>query len=330
MYKKELQSLLNSPKFPNYFLLFGSEAYQVELFTKEILDKFDDENRLDIYFDEYDFNVARSHISETSLFCNSNVLHIKADKNIPTKELKTLIEICKKNENSAFIYEFYENEDKISFETQKAFGVNFARFFIPGTPNEAINLLSYHAQKLGVNATNVALYQIYTLQNESLYLASSELNKLASLTKNVDENIVNQLVFSLNGVNFETFFDKIISLQNIKDDFINYMSDPNLNEMAFVNSLYSSFFRLFRIQTYVKIYGEFDLKKAIGYLPPPNVVNQLKRQALGINTELYMQIFQFLNLTEYDLKTKKDIEKESFLLSSILSIQNLIAKNRKS
>ena len=111
---------------------------------------------------------------------------------------------------------------------------------------------------------------------------------------------------------------------------MNYVSDSNLNEMAFVNSLYSSFFRLFRIQTYVKIYGEFDLKKAIGYLPPPNVANQLKRQALGINTELYMQIFQFLNLTEYDLKTKKDIEKESFLLSSILSIQNLIAKNRKS
>ncbi|ALV24837.1 DNA polymerase III, delta subunit [Campylobacter iguaniorum] len=329
MYKKELQNLLNLTTFPNFFLLFGNDSYQIEVFTKEVLAKFSDENLLSLYFDEYDFSVAKSHLSESSLFANTNLLHVKSDKKIPAKELKILIELCKKSKDNIFIFELHEGDTKLLFDTQKAFEQNFARFFAPSTPGEAVNLLSYHASKLGLSISDEALYQIYSLQNESLYLASSELNKIANLTKNVDNSMISKLVFSLNGVSFETFFNKIISVQNIKDDFFSYSNDSNFSEIMLVNSLYKAFLRLFKIQTYVKIYGKFDIKEAIGYTPPPNIANTLKNQALSMPIELYKDIFIKLNLIEYDLKTKKDLEKESFLLSCLLSIQNLISKNRK-
>ncbi|OCR94603.1 DNA polymerase III subunit delta [Campylobacter fetus] len=330
MYKKEFQNLLNSNRLPNYFLLFGNEEYQVEIFAKEFISKFKKENLLSLYFDEYDFGIAKSHLMESSLFCDSSTLHIKTDKKIPAKELKYLIDLCKKNANNAFIYELHEGDMKTIFDTKKVFGENFVRFFAPNTPAEGVSLLMYHAEKLGLNIQTSALYQIYSLQNESLYLASSELNKLANLTKTINDDSVKKLVFSLNGVSFELFFNKLIALQNIKDDYFSYTNDSNFNEIALINSLYSSFFRLFKIQTYVKINGKFDIEKAIGYTPPPTILNQIKSQALSIKTELYMDIFMKLNSIEYVIKTKKDIDKECFLLSSILSIQNLIAKNSKS
>lgn len=329
MYKNEFQNLLKASKFPNFFLFFGNDEYQIEMFAKEALLKFNNENILNLYFDEYNFIVAKSHLCEPSLFYTSNLLHLKTDKKIPSKELKELINLCKKNRSNMFIYELYESDVKMIFDTQKAFESNFVRLFSPDNIDEALNLLAYHAKKLNLNITRTALYKIYTLQNESLYLSSSELNKLSNLAQNIDENMVDQLVFSLNGISFELFFNKIITTRNIKDYYFAYRDGSNFDEIFIINSLYKSFFRLFKINTYAKIYGKFNLKEALGYSPPINIAKELKEHATSISTNLYKKIFIKLNLMEYELKTKKDIDKDCFLLSSILSLQNLIVKNRK-
>ena len=41
MYKNELERLLQTPNFPNNFLLYGADEYQIELFAKEILARFE-------------------------------------------------------------------------------------------------------------------------------------------------------------------------------------------------------------------------------------------------------------------------------------------------
>ena len=193
MYRKELEAALNSAKFPNYFLLYGADEYQIELFAKEIFAKFKDFEILSLYYDEYDFEAARTHLCEPSLFGGSPLLHVKSDKKIPAKELKTLIEGCKNG--GAFVFELFEPDAKAVFDTQKAFGVNFARFFKPGSPEEAVNLLGRQAAKMSLNITKNALFELYRIHNENLYLAASELNKLASLNEPINENIVRSLVF---------------------------------------------------------------------------------------------------------------------------------------
>ena len=179
MYRKELEAALNSAKFPNHFLLYGADEYQIELFAKEILAKFKDFEILSFYYDEYDFDAARAHLCEPSLFGGSPLLHVKSDKKIPAKELKILIDGCKNG--GAFVFELFEPDAKAVFDTQKAFGVNFARFFKPGSPEEAVNLLGRQAAKMSLNITRNALFELYRIHNENLYLAASELNKLASL-----------------------------------------------------------------------------------------------------------------------------------------------------
>ncbi|MBR2164796.1 MAG: hypothetical protein IJ953_08000, partial [Campylobacter sp.] len=181
MYKKDFISLLNSPNIPNFFLLYGAESYQVEFYTNELLGKFDKENMLSLYFDDYSFNIAISHLSEPSLFANSNLLHIKNDKKIPAKDAKELIAQCQNNPNNIFILELHEGDDKALTDIKKQFGSNFVRFFPPSSASEVNQILSNHAKFLGLNIDNQSLLYIYNLQNENLYLSASELNKLASI-----------------------------------------------------------------------------------------------------------------------------------------------------
>lgn len=331
MYRKELENLLQSPKFPNYFMLFGSEEFQIEEYGKEILKIYKPDANAEIctlYFDEYDFELAKSALCEQSLFSQNQILHIKTDKKIPKKELEIFINTCKKNENSHFLYEFYESDMKVATEPSKMFESNFVRFFAPSSPNEAVLLLAKKASNLGLDITNSALYQIYSIHNENLYLSASELEKLAMLNKKIDENIVKELVFSLTNISFDEFFAKLISQKDINEIFFDYFDDTN-SQIAFINQLYTALFRLFKLHCFVKIHGHFDIKAAIGYQPPANIAKILQNQALSMDLQTYKALFVHINEVEFELKSNPKLDITHFLLYSLLKFQKIIANNRK-
>lgn len=329
MYKKDFISLLNSPNIPNFFLLYGAESYQVEFYTNELLGKFDKENMLSLYFDDYSFNLAISHLSEPSLFANSNLLHIKNDKKIPVKDAKELITQCQNNPNNIFILELHEGDEKVLTDIKKQFGSNFVRFFPPSSASEVNQILSNHAKFLGLNIDNQSLLYIYNLQNENLYLSASELNKLASIGIKFSLDEIKERVYALNGIGFDTLFDKIINKQSINSDYFEFINDSSFNEIALLNMLFKAFHRLYLIHSSIKTSGKFDPKTVLGYTPPPQIINKLQSQAIAIKTEQYTQIFKFLNEIEFDLKCKNNIDKECYLLSAILSLQDILSKNSK-
>lgn len=329
MYKKELASLLNAPNFSNYFLLYGADEYQIELYAGKILSRFAGGEILNLYFDEYDFDAAKTHLEQASLFSDSNVLHVKNDKKIPSKELAYLVSLCKKNPANAFIYELYGAEEKFMSETKKPFGTNFVRFFALENPSEAVPLLEEHAKNIGLSYTRAALYKLYELQNENLNLCAAELNKYAAFTNRVDESVVERYSKSFGALSFNLFFQNLVAQKSIKNDFFTMIKDSNFNEMKLINALYGEFFRLFKIDAYIRNNGRIDFKAALGYAPPPQVAPKLQTLAKSFNTEGYLAIFRLLNDLEYDLKTKTGLEKESFLLSNLLALQEIIAKNRK-
>ncbi|MCR8696879.1 hypothetical protein CSUIS19073_06530, partial [Campylobacter sp. RM19073] len=63
--------------------------------------------------------------------------------------------------------------------------------------------------------------------------------------------------------------------------------------------------------------------------PPPQILNKLQSQAISIKISQYSQIFKFLNEIEFDLKCKSNIDKECYLLSSLLNLQDILNKNSK-
>ncbi|AJC86396.1 DNA polymerase III subunit delta [Campylobacter sp. RM16704] len=319
MYKNQLQNLLNNDNFPNFFLLYGVDNFQIELYAKFIKDKYSFDESLKFYFEEYDFKQAYDYLSSASLFSEKKLLEIKTQKKIPNKELKQLVEICQKSQDNYFLLEIYDEISKQN-EVEKIFNNNFCRFYKVNSAKEGIELLTLKAKELNIDITQNALFTLFYNFNENLYLAANELNKFSGL--NIDEKIIQEHCYSLSTISFESFFDNLMKNKDLRKDLENILD--NYNEIALINALYANFLRLFKIVLYIKVYGNLDLKEILGYAPPISVAQNLQKQAFMIKIPQYKNIFTALCNCEYELKTNSKIEKKEFLVATLLQISSIL------
>ncbi|HEG6004720.1 DNA polymerase III subunit delta [Campylobacter jejuni] len=319
MYRKELQTLLSKDSIPNFFFLYGADNFQSELYAEFIKEKYKPDETLKLFFEEYNFTRASDFLSAGSLFSEKKLLEIKTSKKIAIKDLKILVELCKNNADNFFLLEFYDESSKQS-DIEKIFSPHFVRFFKANGAKEGVELLSIKAKQLGVEITQNALFTLFTSFDENLYLAASELNKFSGLR--VDEKTIEQYCYSLNTGSFESFFDKILKKQDFKSELEKILD--NFNEIALINSLYNSFYRLFKIALYVKVNGKIDFKELLGYTPPPQVGQNLSSQAFSLKIEQYKEIFTLLLKSEYELKTNSKLVKKEFLISNLLKLARIL------
>ncbi|EJE3606143.1 DNA polymerase III subunit delta [Campylobacter coli] len=319
MYRKELQTLLSKDSIPNFFFLYGADNFQSELYAEFIKEKYKPDETLKLFFEEYNFTRASDFLSAGSLFSEKKLLEIKTSKKIPTKDLKILVELCKNNTNNFFLLELYDENSKQS-DIEKIFSPHFVRFFKANGAKEGVELLSIKAKQLGVEITQNALFTLFTSFDENLYLAASELNKFSGLR--VDEKTIEQYCYSLNTGSFESFFEKILKKQDFKSELEKILD--NFNEIALINSLYNSFYRLFKIALYAKVNGKIDFKDLLGYTPPPQVAQNLNEQAFSLKIKHYKEIFNLLLKSEYELKTNSKLAKKEFLIATLLKLARII------
>ncbi|ECL2882211.1 DNA polymerase III subunit delta [Campylobacter jejuni] len=319
MYRKELQTLLSKDSIPNFFFLYGADNFQSELYAEFIKEKYKPDETLKLFFEEYNFTHASDFLSTGSLFSEKKLLEIKTSKKIPIKDLKILVELCKNNVDNFFLLELYDESSKQS-DIEKIFSPHFVRFFKANGAKEGVELLSIKAKQLRVEITQNALFTLFTSFDENLYLAASELNKFSGLR--VDEKTIEQYCYSLNTGSFESFFDKILKKQDFKSELEKILD--NFNEIALINSLYNSFYRLFKIALYAKINGKIDFKELLGYTPPPQVGQNLSSQAFSLKIEQYKEIFTLLLKSEYELKTNPKLVKKEFLISNLLKLARIL------
>ncbi|EKB0723891.1 DNA polymerase III subunit delta [Campylobacter coli] len=319
MYRKELQNLLSKNQIDNFFFLYGADNFQSELYADFIKEKYQADEILKLFFEEYSFTRASDFLSGGSLFSEKKLLEIKTSKKIPTKELKVLVELCKNNKDNFLLLELYDESSKQS-DIEKIFSPNFVRFFKANNAREGIELLSIKAKQLGVEITQNALFTLFASFDENLYLAASELNKFSGLR--VDEKTIEQYCYSLNTGSFESFFEKILKKQDFKSELEKILD--NFNEITLINSLYNSFYRLFKIALYAKVNGKIDFKDLLGYTPPPQVGQNLSSQAFNLKIEQYKEIFTLLLKSEYELKTNSKLVKKEFLISNLLKLARIL------
>lgn len=319
MYRKELQNLLLQENFPNFFFLYGVDNFQSELYANFIKQKWNADETLKIFFEEYNFSRVSDFLSGGSLFSEKKLLELKVSKKIPNKELKILVELCKNNKDNFLLLELYDESSKQS-DIEKIFENKFARFFKANNAKEGIELLTIKAKELNIEITQNALFTLFSSFDENLYLAASELNKFSGLR--VDEKAIEQYCYSLNIGSFESFFEKILKRNDFKSELEKILE--NFNEIALINSLHNAFYRLFKIALYAKIYGKVDFKELLGYTPPPQVGQNLSSQAFSLKLEQYKEIFNLLLKSEYELKTNSKLAKKEFLIANLLKLARII------
>lgn len=328
MYKREFLNLLNKKSLPNSILLYGACDYQIDYYTKALLELWEatPDDMLTLYFDAYDFKLAKSFLSQSSLFGNKNILHVKSDKALPKKEAQTLLEITTKSSQSRFLISCYSDESKI-----KTFAANFVpkfnaqnvRFFKPSV-GEAMNYLIEAAKKINLNIQPYALNHLYMLQNENLRLAVNELDKLAILDKEIESADIDRLVYGSGTIGVESFIQNLIAKKPVEDDLKTLLESGQIDEIRLINAIQNYFTQLFTFYAYIKLHGSHNAKEILGYPLPEHIAAKRAKESMGFSTDEYQKILAHLAKTELILKSQPHCDKPSILLSCILFISRLI------
>jgi len=328
MYKREFEGLLKANKAPKSTLLYGACAYQNNVLAQQLLTllQTQSEEKVMMYFDEYNFTSAKNFLSQSSLFGDRNILIVKTDKTIPTKEVETLVGLCAKNDSSYFIYQYF-GEDKKATPLTKLFdkqneGV-FVRLF-KADFNEAIQLLQNHANAVGLSIDRYALQHLYMVHTEDLSLCINEYEKLLVLDREIQMNDINTLVYGLGSVSMDHFITKLLEKKDVKEEFERLVEGDGIEEIRIINAIQAHVSQLFLFHAYIKLYGTFDAKAILGYPLPPQLAAQRSGHSIKIDLATYNKLSKLLIDAEYRLKKVGNVEKTSYLLSSLIKLQSYL------
>jgi len=197
VYKSEFDKHIQNKTLSNSLIFFGESHFLIDMYVK-MLSNIKDASLLTFYYDEYDFQLAKAHLSQASLFGSNNVLIVKSDKKIPKNELLTLCDYCEKDKNNLFIFAYY-GQDYKTYNNKKFFGKRSTmavRFFHP-KGYEAINILLSIAQEKKIKIDKFTLSHLLNIQNKDLALAANELEKLSVYDREITTKDIDTLVYGV-------------------------------------------------------------------------------------------------------------------------------------
>jgi DNA polymerase-3 subunit delta len=322
--KQDFQRLLNQEQIPRAFMLFGESHFMIDYYAKKLCDLWAaDDEVFSLYHQDYNFNDAKAHISQGSLFGGNNVLLIKNDKKVPKKELDELISFTNKSPTNFFIYCYYGSDYKTSNKafTPKA-GADSIRLYNPYF-NEAKNIIRQEASQLNLQINDDAITHLLLSQNSELSLACNELEKLSILQAPIHAKEIHEHVFPLAEVKLDALILDILAKKDFRDN-IERLLETGENEIQIITALSNFVTQLFLFHSYIKIHGQIDSAAVLGYKLPTFI--EKERAALSIKFKLktYKKLLDHLLQTELKLKSGGNKDTTSILLAALIKLQVLL------
>jgi len=322
MYKNEFDNHIRNKNISNAFVFFGESIFLIDMYTK-MMSNFDDANFLNLYHDEYNFNSAKAHLSQGSLFGDRNILIIKSEKKIHKKELDTLLELCDKNPDNIFVYAYYGSDHK-SYNNKKAFAKSKAmavRFFHP-KEYEAQNILLQVAQEKDINIDKYTLTHLLQIHNGDIALSVNEIEKFRVFDRAITTKDVDNLVFGLGEVNLDDFIKKLLNKKDFKEDLQSILEHGE-DEIRVLTSITSYITQLYMFNIYIRVNGAPNAIEILGYPAPPQVVQDKATQCIKIKPLIYSKLHELLLGSELKMKSA-NIDKGAILLSTLIRVQKLL------
>ena len=296
MYKKDFDKL---KQIPNTLLLYGNSFYLQE-YEKKLLDRFKDSNILKMYYDEFDFERAKIHLSENSLFGDTNVLIIKHNKIPPN-----LDKLLKYAKNSYLFFFYYGNKKP------EIFGKNFVRFFEPNL-REKLEFLDELSKEFNLTITKEAKMFLAKSLEPSFF--RKEMEKLSLYSDEITLNDVKELVFIYKEESFEELFVSILKGEDFLDKLNSMLEVVDFKRIIpamirYVRDLYS-------YNLYIKQTGLNSLEGFLGYKLPFNIEKQRVELAIKFKEKDYYELLK--SLLDFELKMRNsDKNKEALFWEAI-------------
>jgi len=302
MYKKDFDKLREIPK---YCLFYGNTFYLQE-YEKKINERFKDDNILKMYYDEYDFDTAKMHLSESSLFGGKNVLIIKHGKIPPN--IEKLINYAK----DSYLFFFYYGTKK-----PDKFGKNFVRFFEPSL-RDIVEVINKYVQKHGIEMTHEAKMYLASA-TESVFL-EKEIEKLSLYSSKITLNDVKELIFEFKEEGFEELF---VLMLNGKEFYPQLLQFLEKNDYKRVIPALIRFIRdLYTYNLYIKKTGASSLEGLLGYKLPIHINRQRVELAIRFREKEYFEMLNYLLQKELEMRSS-DKNKEALFWEAVSYIKML-------
>jgi len=325
MYQREFDQRLRQ-SFPKAVLLYGDNEYLLDYYIDLYKSHLDaKESMLTLYYDEWNFEQAKSYLSQTSLFGGTNLVVVKHDKKIPKKELDALIQLANKNSDNYLVYA-YEGAAKDAKSMQSAFtekkGGIWVRFFEPNI-NEGIAILQQKAQEIQLDIDHFALQHLMLLLNNNLALCANELHKLAILGMKVTSKDIDRLVYSTAPLATEQLLVELFNKKPITTT-ITKLLDLGEDESSLLRSTQYFVNQIFLFNAYIKLHGYVDSDAILGYKLPKQIEEKKAQLALRVNSASLLKIFEHLLESEIAMKKATTTQKEVLLYSTLIKLQGYL------
>ena len=276
---------------------------------------------LKLYFDEYDFSVAKAHLSQASLFGDQNVLIIKSEKKVPKKELDMLFEQCEKNSDNTFIYAYY-GSDYASYAKPSANTKTMCvRFFHPNH-TEALATVAQIAHEKNVAIDKEGISHLLNIHSGDIALSCNEIEKLRIYDKPITTKDIDAIIFGLAEVSIDDFIKKVLGKKDFRNDLESLLGHGE-DEIRILTALASYLTQLYMFNIYIRLNGAPNAIEILGYNAPKFVVDEKAAASIKIKPPLYYKLHELLLEAELKMKSSH-VDKNAILLSTLLRVQQLL------
>jgi DNA polymerase-3 subunit delta len=301
MNKKDFDNLKELP----HFVVFYGNSFYLDIYQKKIEEKFKNENLLKLYYDEFDKNVAKIHLIESSLFGGQNVLIIKTNKF--DKNLEELKKYAKNN----YCFIFYVGNKRLDLKKDE-----FVRFFEPSF-KEIIEYINRICEKENVNLSNESK-NFLAKSIDPLFL-ENEIKKLANYKNDISLKDIEELVFLYKEESFEDLFVKILNSKEFFNDLELILKTVDYKRI--VPALINYITNLYQYHLFIKTTGSSSLKEFLGYQLPFDIEKQRISLAIKLKEKDYKNLLDFL-LNKELLMRNSEKEKEAIFWEVMIYLKN--------
>jgi DNA polymerase-3 subunit delta len=285
MYKKDFDKL---EKLPNYCVFFGNNFYLQE-YEERLFNKFKDSNLLKMYYDEYDYEKAKTHLREPSLFGGENVLIIKHNK-IPAN----IDKLIKDTGNSYLFFFYYGNKKPAVFKN------SFVRFFEPNV-RELIEYVNSLEKTYNIKLSHEA--KMYLIKSTEASYLKKEIEKLSLYSTEISLNDVQKLVFEYKEETFEELFVKMLNGKDF-NEHLKYFLETN-DYKRIIPALIRYIKDLYTYNLYIKKTGASSLEGLLGYRLPVDINNQRVNLAVKFKEKDYFELLNYLLAKELEMRNSE-------------------------
>jgi DNA polymerase-3 subunit delta len=122
----------------------------------------------------------------------------------------------------------------------------------------------------------------------------------------------------------DKFIETLLKKEDISIAFQNLFENALADEVRIINAIQAYLSNLLLFHLYIKIHGNYDAKEILGFPLPPQIAKQRASDSIKIDLNTYKKLYEVLLNAELKLKKMKDIDKNTFLLSSLIKLQKLL------